>query len=205
MEYLKRADVDEERVFSHIIQVLSDGGALDAAQHDKLANVLKEVISNERIKYLVVNVIIDHFKRDAMKSSDDWLGFLKVLFSTSIVDATERTELRALIVDLPPAVIGDVEDRNKSRVLLDLLADVNDAMSVDRRKMQEIKLFVEEVSSVLVDYIGNRKIEGADAHLLRTEMIAILLLNLNKVYRSKLLLQNLLTSRILPTQQSSRD
>ncbi|GAM27542.1 hypothetical protein SAMD00019534_107180 [Acytostelium subglobosum LB1] len=182
--------------------------------NDTHLSTILNVVENVRVQYLLVNVVVDHFKNlFAIKSSEQWIEFLRVLFSRSVVDQKERKELYDLLLYLPPAAIGDLNDRNKSRVLIDLIADVGEAVSRDRRSAQTMKTFIEEISSILVEYIQQRGNQSnttsvmdqqRQTFLQQCQLLALLLQNLTKAHRSKVLLQNLILSRVLPLSSEHR-
>ncbi|EGG16429.1 hypothetical protein DFA_08967 [Cavenderia fasciculata] len=211
LDYLKKNEtIDTDSVIANIVQQCqvspssnsSSTSSSDESTINLFSNILGQSIENERFKYLIVNAVFDYMKKTQTQTGEQWLSFLSIIFSTSIQTDRERQDISDILLYLPPAVLGDIQDRSKSRVLVDIFADMSDALSIDRRKLGEISGFVEEVSTILITLLTS--VKDDDSGTTQFQLLALLLLNLNNTYRSKLLLSNLVMSRILPLQINSR-
>ncbi|KAN0015944.1 hypothetical protein ACTFIU_005893 [Dictyostelium citrinum] len=216
-DYLnEEGDIDEDLIYSHIIHNLSLEESDTLEKQFKAMQTILSKVDNEKIKFSIVNTIIEHFKNVySIQSKENLISFYAVLISFTTVNESDdkesekfKKEISMVIKDLPPSVLGDIANRNASRVLLDLQEDVLESCRLDKSQMNVHTSLISGISSVLFDFINNHKqlpsSSSPSSTIIKNELIAALLQNLSPIFRSKLLFQHFIIYKLIQSPPESR-
>lgn len=113
------------------------------------------------------------------------------------LNATEQTLLYGVLVDLPPAVMGDLDAQQSSRVLVDVAADAAESIQLDRASLQRTTQRAFVAAKEILTQLGFNDL----MHVLATLPSSS---NLTSNQLTRLILQHLLVSRALPPPTDTR-
>jgi len=101
----------------------------DAETLTRLFHRMLESFEAENARSLLVSNLLSHERKTRKKASKT--AFLRALVQQAT--AAEREDLYSLLAGLPPSALGDEHAREATRVLVDVLKDVRESMTLQRR------------------------------------------------------------------------
>jgi len=157
-----------------------------------------------RLRCVFTNKVLS-LLRNALSPEND-IGLLAFLISSQLT-AAQRRELRELLSSLPGGVLGDEQERNRTRVLMDVHEDVTQSVTDERTA---VSTAAAELVDVLAEYLVqfawfDRLVNDSEA---RQRVLEALFAppGLRPADRFRILLQQLLSHRgTLPADPDSRD
>jgi len=166
-----------------------DEEILDAIM--KLVNLLDGI----RAKAVLLNTLINTEKAHS-REPQHLLDIIKNLGKK--LDTKQKTELFSILADLPAGVLGDVEDRNASRVLIDVYDDVSQSLTDERINISSQNDIVEMIGSTIEQLLFT----NPNAIFIIPEIL------LNEQFtandRIRIVMQQIILSRLLPTDKAKR-
>jgi len=71
----------------------------------------------------------------------------------SMLSLEQQDELYKILIDMPSAALGDEEDKQESRVLVDIFSDIRIAVAIKKKKDKTPQELIEKLSSVFQNFI----------------------------------------------------
>ncbi|KAF2075863.1 hypothetical protein CYY_002849 [Polysphondylium violaceum] len=174
-----------------------------------IKQLLDRLGENEKVKFWIVNQVLESFKKSYnISSKQDLLSFYAVLVSCAVRENTKfRKELVDVIQNLPPSVLGDLENRNVSRVLVDLQSDVCESFRYDKPSPQYSHLVAQVSGTVfkaINEHVNPQVPSSPSPIIIKNELLAYLFQSISLVYQSKIIFQQLIANQLVQPSQETR-
>lgn len=179
-----------EGVTQHIIETISqmDGFSVGSIQHTLTSCM--NLIPSQHVRLFILGHLLD------INAKTNKLNTLRSLVAT--LDAAQRDELATIVTGLPPSVLGDLQAKEATRVLVDLLVDTKECAQIDKLRVVGQKKFVDTTIEMLQQTMASLHTTDRENVLfgvLQTQLPAL---------KMKITLKYLVFSRCLQPDQSAR-
>eukprot|EP00005_Dracoamoeba_jomungandri_P009592 CAMPEP_0174268060 /NCGR_PEP_ID=MMETSP0439-20130205/36036_1 /TAXON_ID=0 /ORGANISM="Stereomyxa ramosa, Strain Chinc5" /LENGTH=293 /DNA_ID=CAMNT_0015355995 /DNA_START=145 /DNA_END=1026 /DNA_ORIENTATION=- len=99
---------------------------------------------------VVVRNVLNWARTESVRDEKAMSDFMSHLIL--VLDDAQQKSLYTIFADLPPAVLGDTEAREETRVLVNIKKDIRDSQKLDTKKLTKLEL-VEVVTNVIVELV----------------------------------------------------
>jgi len=187
---------EDEMIVGKIIEQLE--GIEDAAES---AKVVFSLVPSAHLKVVILGYMLglERTRRQPKSGIVDEKVLEMLVVLMRRLDDVERREIFDIVTGLPSAVLGDNIAKDATRVFIDLYSDVKESFKDDRLRVYPQRKLVETLSEMIQQLFSRLGERGDD----RLALLGDLLETLGRA-KVKLILQQLLSTRIIPYETHKR-
>eukprot|EP01112_Ceratiomyxa_fruticulosa_P019420 TRINITY_DN6350_c0_g1_i3.p1 TRINITY_DN6350_c0_g1~~TRINITY_DN6350_c0_g1_i3.p1 ORF type:complete len:272 (+),score=58.78 TRINITY_DN6350_c0_g1_i3:135-950(+) len=165
------------------------------------AKVVFNLVPSTHLKVVILGYVLglERTKRQPKSGVVDERVLEMLVVLMRRLDDVERREIFDIITGLPSAVLGDNIAKDATRVFIDLYSDVKESFKDDRLRVYPQRKLVETLSEMIQQFFSRLGERSDD----RLALLGDLLETLGRA-KVKLILQQLLSTRIIPHEAQKR-